>query len=196
MWEPSPTGDASAPEAVSIRRLRGEEDLRQIVTFLPDLYETNFPGFQADSQFLAASRDRLRVAAVDPRQSVLVAEDRAGLCGFIWVAAEVDYRGLWRGEVRAIYVHPRMRRRGVGRSLMDHGEAYLAACGCHAVTLMVTASNGPACGLYDSLGYRVTRLQMEKPLNARPEQQGDNAPAPRQDSGRPSRRPGAARRNM
>jgi len=137
--------------------------------FLPDLYESNFHGFQADSQFLAACRDRLRVAAADPRQAIFVAEDRAGLCGFIWVSAEVDYRGLLRGEVRAIYVHPRMRRHGVGRDLMNHGEAYLAAAGCHAVTLMVTASNGAACGLYDSLGYRVTRHQMEKPLRVHPD---------------------------
>jgi len=172
MWEPSPPGDVASHGEVSIRRLGGEQDVRQIVAFLPDLYETNFPGFQADAHFLAACRDRLRVAAADPRQAVLVAEDPTGLCGFIWVSAEVDYRGLLRGEVRAIYVHPRMRRRGVGRRLMAHGEAYLAACGCHAVTLMVTAGNRAACCLYDSLGYHVSRHQMEKPLHPHPPEKG------------------------
>lgn len=169
MWEPSPPAEAAPPEDVRIRRLRGDGDVRQILAFLPDLYESNFPGFQADPQFLAASRDRLRVAAADPRQAIFVAEDRAGHCGFIWVSAEVDYRGLMRGEVRAIYVHPRTRRRGLGRRLMAHGEAFLGALGCHAVTLMVTASNRAACGLYDTLGYQVTRHQMEKPLNVHPE---------------------------
>lgn len=163
MWEPSPVPVERPPE-VRIRPFNYVDDCAPILSFLPDLYELNFPGFVIDTEFTVRKRNQLQEASHDPGQVVLVAEDSVGICGFIWLMIEIEYRRRRRGEVSAIYVHPRVRGRGVGRRLMEKGEDYLRAYGCQSVMLMVTATNTVAHGLYESLGYGVTRHQMEKRL--------------------------------
>lgn len=147
---------------VRIRHLDFPEDTMPILSCLPDLYETNFPGFVVDTTFITRKRNQLREAARDPGQTVLVAEDSLGLCGFIWLVIEIDYTGRRRGEVNAIYVTPRARGQGVGRALMEEGEELLRSYGCQSIMLMVTATNQSAHQLYQSLGYETTRFQMEK----------------------------------
>ncbi|HWI62831.1 MAG TPA: N-acetyltransferase [Symbiobacteriaceae bacterium] len=131
---------------------------------MPELYESNFPGFIADSDFLARKRAQLREAARDPGQAVLVSVDEKGICGFIWLVIEVEYSGRRRGEIAAIHVDRRARGAGVGRTLMDEGMALLRTYGCETVHLMVTSTNEAAVSLYESMGFEVTRYQMEKPL--------------------------------
>jgi len=143
-------------------------DTGTLLSFMPELYESNFPGFIVDVDFMARRRNQLRAAVRDPSQKVLVAEDDLGLCGFVWLSVEQEYSGRRRGEVTALYVHPRARGRGIGRQLMEAGEEHLRACGCHSVMLMVTATNRVARSLYESMGYETTRHQMEKRLPRSP----------------------------
>jgi len=144
--------------------MRYPDDVPQILSFMPELYEGNFPGMVVDAAFLARQRSQLREASRDVSQAVLVAEDRAGICGFVWVAVELDWNGRRCGEVRALFVHRRRCRQGLGRRLMQEGEEILRLFGCQSIMLMVTGSNQAACGLYQSMGYETTRYQMEKPL--------------------------------
>lgn len=147
-----------------IRHMDYPSDVPQIVAFMPELYESNFPGFVADPDFLGRKRAQLREAHRDPGQSVMVAEDEQGIAGFIWLVIEVEYSGRRRGEVAAIHVAGRCRGQGVGRLLMQEGMLLLRSYGCDSVHLMVTATNETAVGLYNSLGFTTTRYQMEKPL--------------------------------
>lgn len=147
-----------------VRYLDFPGDVPAILSFMPELYGTNFPGFVANAEFLARKRNQLKEASRDPGQMVFVAEDEVGVCGFIWVMIEVEPNGRRRGEVSAIFVTSRVRGLGVGRMLMKEGEGYLVTFGCDSVHLMVTTSNAPATELYKSLGYHVTRVQMEKSL--------------------------------
>lgn len=156
------TGGKGMP--VLLRRMDYVQDGEAILACMPDLYESNFAGFVADAPFLARRRQALREAARDPAQEVLVLDADGRLAGFVWLVMEIDYRGRRQGEVAAIYVKPQWRGRGLGRMLMEEAEAVFRHWGCHSVQLMVTARNEAAVGLYRSLGYGVTRHQMEKPL--------------------------------
>lgn len=147
-----------------IRYIDVATDIPQILAFLPELYESNFPGFVADPGFIARKRAQLREAARTPGQTILVCHDGKGVVGFIWLSVEVEPSGRRRGEVSAIHVASRCRGQGVGRLLMEEGEAVLRSHGCERVHLMVTVTNEAAVGLYESLGYEVARYQMEKPL--------------------------------
>lgn len=147
-----------------IRRFDYVRDAEAVISFMPDLYETNFPGFVATADFLRRQRHNLREATRDPGQLVLVAEAGLGPVGFAWLVLEVDGNGRRRGELAAIYVHPGWRGQGVGRQLMAEAEESFRSWGCHSIHLMVTARNERAVGLYRSLGYGVTRYQMEKRL--------------------------------
>ena len=147
-----------------IRHLDYPADVPQILAFLPELYESNFPGFVVDGDFVARKRSQLREASRDPGQAVLVAEDAKGVCGFVWLVIEVEYSGRRRGEISAIHVDPRVRGQGIGRQLMDEAEVLARTYSCEVMHLMVTKSNDVAVGLYGNMGYSVTRYQMEKPI--------------------------------
>lgn len=148
-----------------VRYLDLPGDMDAILATLPDLYESNFPGFVADAEFISRKKGQIRSASRDPGQMILVAADSAGLAGYIWLAVEEEWGGTGlRGEVAAIYVLPAFRGQGVGKLLMAEGETLLRQYGCRKVHLMVTRSNESAVRLYEELGYKVTRLQMEKIL--------------------------------
>ena len=139
-------------------------DVSHIISFLPELYESNFPGFVVDPDFVARKRAQLREASRDPGQAVLVAEDGQGVCGFVWLIVEIEYSGRRRGEISAIHVASRVRGKGVGRELMEEAQALAKSYGCEVMHLMVTTTNGAAVGLYEGMGYKVTRYQMERPI--------------------------------
>lgn len=150
--------------ALRIRHFDFPGDVAAILSFMPELYESNFPGFVADADFLARKRSQLREASRDPGQIVLAAEDGTGVVGFIWLVVEVEYSGRRRGEVAAVHVAKRCRNQGIGRQLMEEGMALLRSYGCDTVHLMVTAGNAAAVHLYEDLGFNTTRFQMERSL--------------------------------
>jgi len=82
--------------------------------------------------------------------TLLVARDRdGGLVGHMvyWhVADEL--------QLQNIGVHPKARRRGVGRSLVDHLIADARRLRAKTIHMEVRASNAPAIALYRSLGFR------------------------------------------
>jgi ribosomal protein S18 acetylase RimI-like enzyme len=74
-----------------------------------------------------------------------------------------------RGWLYAVAVSPRHQRQGIGRALVRHAEAALAALGCPKINLQVRTSNAAVVTFYQALGYRVEeRISMGK-LLARPE---------------------------
>lgn len=58
-------------------------------------------------------------------------------------------------EVLTIAVHPGHRGRGYGRQLMEEATRRLYADRVASLFLEVDAGNGPARGLYESLGFKV-----------------------------------------
>lgn len=52
-------------------------------------------------------------------------------------------------------VHPRARRRGLGRALVEEGALWVASLGITELWLEVRASNAPARALYERLGFRI-----------------------------------------
>jgi ribosomal protein S18 acetylase RimI-like enzyme len=57
------------------------------------------------------------------------------------------------GEVYALYVHPAVRRTGVGGALLRHGVAELTAAGRTPVVLWVLTDNAPARRFYQRAGF-------------------------------------------
>lgn len=74
-------------------------------------------------------------------------DDVAGFC----LIGEGDDEG-W-GEVFAIYVHPQHWRQGMGRALLEAGEAHLAADGFERALLWVLDGNEPARAFYERQGW-------------------------------------------
>ncbi len=87
--------------------------------------------------------------------AVFVAERGAEVAGFCAIAEssrDQDADGLV-GEVGAIYVEPRLWRRGVGQALMDAALRQLRDQGRTQVTLWVLPENESARGFYARSGF-------------------------------------------
>jgi ribosomal protein S18 acetylase RimI-like enzyme len=70
-----------------------------------------------------------------------------------------------RGWVYYVAVLPAMRRRGIGKALMQAAEGSLEMLGCSKINLQVRADNPAVLGFYRSLGYAVEeRVSLGKRL--------------------------------
>ncbi|ATF86604.1 MULTISPECIES: GNAT family acetyltransferase [Burkholderiaceae] len=63
-----------------------------------------------------------------------------------------------RGWLYSFAVANDARRLGIGRAMMAHAEAELAALGCRKINLQVLQDNDEACRFYAALGYQVEPL--------------------------------------
>jgi len=61
----------------------------------------------------------------------------------------------WRGNMYRLAVHPDHRRQGIGRRLLDAGEAHLRGLGTRRVTVLVAHDDAVAGPFWDAAGYPV-----------------------------------------
>ena len=72
-----------------------------------------------------------------------------------------------RGWLYSLGVIHDARRLSIGRTMLAHAEATLAARGCQKVNLQVLPGNDDACGFYEALGYSVEeRISFGKVLTS------------------------------
>jgi ribosomal protein S18 acetylase RimI-like enzyme len=103
-------------------------------------------------------------SAEDP--ALMVAQDETGeRLGFIRLETRPDhFTGERRGYVSEIAVAKNGEGRGVGKALMEAGEAWARGRGYQLLTLDVFAGNERARSFYRRLGYDEDSLSMAKEL--------------------------------
>ena len=90
--------------------------------------------------------------------------DGAQAVGALWIALQRHPAGIG-AYVFDIEVLPAHRRQGHARRAFAALEPFAAALGATTIGLHVHAHNAGARALYESLGYGVTGLNMQKTLN-------------------------------
>jgi ribosomal protein S18 acetylase RimI-like enzyme len=100
-----------------------------------------------------------------PNHFIYEIQDDAGgtTVGFLWFAV-VGETGTRSGYVYNVQVKPEFRRRGHARAAFAALERIAAEAGLANIGLHVFGHNPGAQALYASLGYRVTGINMLKPL--------------------------------
>lgn len=136
---------------MSIRKFRGN-DLSSIAEIysLSKLDELRYEdgGFQ----LLPLQKDENRLRELIESR-IFVYED-AGIRG---------YGAVFGNEIRALFVHPLFRGRGIGTCLLEHLIAKAGTC----AKLYVAKSNAPAKAMYLKYGFTVTR-EFETHYNGKP----------------------------
>jgi len=87
-------------------------------------------------------------------------EAPAEVVGFLWIAPQSEGSDAW--WVFDIAVEENHRGAGYGRAAMQLAEKAAAEHGASTLGLNVFGYNTVARGLYDSLGYETTAVQMRK----------------------------------
>jgi GNAT superfamily N-acetyltransferase len=72
------------------------------------------------------------------------------------------------GEIWALYVHPKVWRRGVGKALVEHALAELGAAGYREGTLWTLAGSPAARGFYESCGFVQDGAEQRRPSFGNP----------------------------
>lgn len=122
--------------------------------------ETFKPGFSSELE------DHIRTIFEDPKQRILVAEERGKLCGFA-VLHEIEKpenpfmferRFL---DVDEFCVDEGSRRRGVGKVLIEFAAEEARRLGFGRLELNVWEFNREALAFYEALGFETYRRYME-----------------------------------
>lgn len=93
------------------------------------------------------------------RRGLFLAEDERGeVLGYAMARLGLGWIGVRRGGITSIAVHPAQRRKGIGRALMERALAHLREHHVEEADLEVNVANGAAQSLYESFGFRRSRL--------------------------------------
>jgi ribosomal protein S18 acetylase RimI-like enzyme len=100
-----------------------------------------------------------------PGVLMLMAEKTAGeAVGFVWLALEREPGAAGGAWIYDIEIFPACRGQGLGRALLAAAEAAAAEHGIGSIGLNVSGRNTTARSLYESAGYRITTMQLNKEL--------------------------------
>ncbi len=98
---------------------------------------------------------------------VLTAASEDEPVGYISVGENANPAvGLPLGAVLDFWVAPEFREKGVGGMLLDHALEHIRSEGYSHASILVSASNEKAIGMYGKRGFYRDRMIMVKPLKA------------------------------
>jgi ribosomal protein S18 acetylase RimI-like enzyme len=133
-----------------------EHDLEELGALLHDCVRAgasvSFVLPFSTEEAVAFWRDQVLPAALRGTRRVLVARIDGVIAGTVQLDLDTPPNQPHRAEVKKLLVHPRARRRGAGRALMEAAEAEARAARRTLLTLD-TAVGSYAEPLYRSMGY-------------------------------------------
>lgn len=153
---------------VQIRPFDWRRHGRAVVEFQREIYETNFPGFVADDQFLRDYGEQLRRSyRNDATEGIYVLEDGRRTLGFLWLSLIATMVDPCIGYIKNIYVAPDIRGQGYGKMLLGFAETWCLQRGVGRLSLDASCCNEAAVALYKHWGYHIARVRMEKEIRPR-----------------------------
>lgn len=102
-----------------------------------------------------------RIARFGQSHCWLVAEWDGALAGYAYGATYRERAAYSKSCEVAIYVHPAMMRRGVGRALYAALLPRLAEMGFHAVLAAIALPNPASIALHEAMGFGATGVHRE-----------------------------------
>lgn len=145
-----------------LRAFNWRSDRVAVLSFQYEIYEGNFPGCVVDESFIFQYSRTLREAARNLNERIVVLDLDGEVVGFMWLALVTTLIDDCVGYIKNIYVAPVLRGQGYGAFMLEHADEWFQSRGACKSSLDATAANERAVGLYESMGYAITRYRMEK----------------------------------
>lgn len=143
-------------------------DVETVVALAVRIHEFGPPPWRNPAQMAEIDRDQARSAVLEPNteRAVLVAVRQGEVVGFVHLCALTDYYGARpHGHVCDLVVDPDHEGRGIGRALLEAGEAWARGSGYAWLTISVFEDNVRAARIYENAGFGRDLLKMVKPLD-------------------------------
>ena len=117
---------------------------------------------QAEQQATMETDTSLPDGADTGGMALLVGETGGDVVGVVWVGpAPAGRAGWWIFDIEVVPAH---RGRGHGRALLEAAEREAQRLGGDSIGLNVFGGNDVALRMYESSGYEVAAIQMQKRL--------------------------------
>jgi ribosomal protein S18 acetylase RimI-like enzyme len=123
----------------------------------------SMPADTAHEKAAQQFKDLLPEGLETPAHHLLTGEADGERVGLLWLNIPTDGENV-AAFVYAVEVEKDQRGKGYGRGMMIGAETYAREHGATVIKLHVFGDNTVARGLYDSLGYVATNVNMAKPL--------------------------------
>jgi ribosomal protein S18 acetylase RimI-like enzyme len=115
---------------------------------------------EAEQRAAKQTDDLLPDGAETGGMVLLVGETAGEVVGLVWVGpAPAGRAGWWIYDIEVV---PAQRGRGYGRALLEAAEREAQRRGGHSIGLNVFGGNDVALSLYESSGYHVAAIHMQK----------------------------------
>lgn len=135
---------------IRIRTAR-EEDAEAVASLAGQL------GYEANADSLRA---RFTALTDHAGHAVFVAEsDTAAVVGWIHLWRRLSLLSEGEVEIMGLVVDRNRRGQGVGRKLVEHGEAWATSTGCHVMRVRCNVMRDDAHRFYERFGYEVGKRQ-------------------------------------
>lgn len=127
------------------------------------IYRGIIPDFILDNLSIKA-REQLWHNLINQNTNIMVIEENKALVGFasICAARDADLDPKKYGEISAIYLHPDVWQRGLGKKLCDAALMQLAKEGFLKVIVWVLKENFQARRFYEAIGFMWTGYSKEE----------------------------------
>ena len=135
-------------------------DLGTLARFKQESARTSFPGRKYNIELF---RRRVLEHSKKFPGTIKVAEDRGKIAGYIWFSVKKTSRGRF-GVVRHVFIEPSHRRHGLATELNRAAEDWFRSQGISWIEVTITKTNRPSLEMCRRLGYKETRLVLEKSL--------------------------------
>lgn len=137
-----------------------KSDLGRIMEFKRASVRISFPGSKISE---AKYRNKLLRYSKKCPGCIKVVDDRGRVAGYIWYSAERNYLGRY-GLIHHVYIDRKYRNLGLGKRLMKLAEGYFKRKGIKRIKVTITLTNKPSLSLCKRLGYKKSRIIMERYL--------------------------------
>ncbi|MGD2201274.1 MAG: GNAT family N-acetyltransferase [Candidatus Bathyarchaeota archaeon] len=108
----------------------------------------------------------LRQAHEERKDGMFVWEREGETVGWSWLKVhenEFFREGIF-GEVNEIYVVPRWRQKGFGRTMMEHALEWMRTRGVRTIRVETVASNHAALKFYEEYGFKPNYMILQKEI--------------------------------
>lgn len=116
------------------------------------------------SSLVALTEGQALAEALRRGHYVIVALDGDAVAGWIWFSVDNSRGGEEIGQLFRVAVAPERAHSGVGRALVEHAQATLAARACTRVRATLTGGDEATRAFLASIGYTVDAVIMERSL--------------------------------
>jgi len=143
----------------SIIRLATKKDAAQVQAIYSPVVSQTTASFELEPPSVAEMRKRISTTLL--AYPWLVCERKGEVLGYVY-ARPFRTRPAYQWSVEtSVYVHPELRRSGIGRALYTSLLKCLALQGYYNAYAGITLPNQPSVGLHEALGFRSVGVYRE-----------------------------------